>query len=72
MNMINKDFAENQDSIKKIIKSKAENAKNTDKDSNHKKVPMYPATSSQTMLGGSALPEGFQHYSHCSCYKPNP
>lgn len=33
MNMINADFAEDQDRIKKIIKQKAENAKITDKDS---------------------------------------
>lgn len=32
MNMINADFAEDQERIKKIIKQKAENAKITDKD----------------------------------------
>lgn len=42
MNMINADFAEDQERIKKVIKAKAENAKNTDMDSIVKRVPMYP------------------------------
>jgi hypothetical protein len=43
MNMIQADFAEDQERIKKVIKMKAENAKNTDKDSLQKRVLMYPA-----------------------------
>jgi len=41
--MINQNFAEDQERIKKVIKMKAENAKNTDKDSIYKRIVMYPA-----------------------------
>ena len=43
LNMINADFAEDMERIKKIIKAKAENAKNTERDSVHKSVLMYNA-----------------------------
>jgi len=45
MNMIQADFAENNDRIKEIIKTKAEFAKNTDRDAMSKKTAMYPAAS---------------------------
>lgn len=45
MNMINADFAEDQERIKKLIKLKAENAKNTDQDAGYKKVSLYPIAS---------------------------
>ncbi len=43
MNMIQSDFAEEQDRIKTIIKEKAEAAKIIDKEYN-KRVNMYPAS----------------------------
>jgi hypothetical protein len=87
LNMINADFAEDMERIKKIIKTKAENAKNTDRDAAiHKSVRMYNATGlvpnqaneknshafPSNFTSGAVVPDGFEHYSFCTCYKVNP
>ena len=44
MNMIGANFAEEMDSIKRVIKQKAENAKISGKDGVYQPVNMYPVT----------------------------
>jgi hypothetical protein len=45
LNMVNADFAAEQDRIKTILKEMADNAKNTEKEgTNYKKSSMYPIT----------------------------
>jgi hypothetical protein len=69
MNMIQADFAENNDRIKEIIKTKAEFAKNTDRDGTSKKTALYPASfDGQKNVAGVMAPPGFVHYQHCVCY----
>ena len=87
LGMINADFADDMDRIKKIIKTKAENAKNTDRDSINRPIVMYTATGltpdelghnktslnyTNASMSGAVVPVGFEHYSFCSCYKVNP
>jgi hypothetical protein len=81
------EFAKEHDRIKVLLKDKANVAKNIDPDSGTYKSPVfYPATGSTSYNGnqtqakgsttsgipGNVVPAGFKHYSHCTCYVPDP
>ena len=63
--------------MKLEIKQKAEFAKNTDRQGMLGPA-MYPASTNvvsgqqqSDLLAGAVVPKGFEHYSHCVCYKPD-
>lgn len=79
INLVGADFAEDQDRIKAILKEKADEAKIEDLDYIPNKTPMYPANGTTKnvvggikSLAGCVVPNGFKHYTYCTCYVPNP
>lgn len=83
LNMVNADFATDQDKIKQFLKQRADVAKSLDEDNPAPKVNLYPLTlanqtynpihvANQNQIVGAIIPANFKHYSHCQCYVPDP